>query len=68
MTDRVLPFLLILPKVWESCHDELVDLIQSAHSVRRCLYGHGDQRDVGEWRLNIVRKVRLVLSSNTIHV
>ena len=37
MANAVLPTLLVLAVVREEVHDELVDLVQSAHFARRCL-------------------------------
>ena len=37
MADAILPTLLVLAVVGEKIHDELVDLVQSAHFSRRSL-------------------------------
>lgn len=51
--DRVLPALLILSVEREQIHDELIDLREGQHLVRRVLYRHGDQTNVGIRRLRV---------------
>jgi len=53
VSDRVLPALLVLPVVRKQVHDELVDLVQCTHLVRRVLNGEGDEGDVGIRRLGM---------------
>jgi len=62
MPDRVLPALLVLPVKREQVHDELIDLRQRQHLVRRVLYRHRDQADirVRRLRVGVAAPVRLV--------
>lgn len=53
MPDGVLPALLVLPVEREQVHDELIDLREGQHLVRRVLYRHSDQADVGVRRLRV---------------
>jgi len=62
MPDRVLPALLVLSIKREQVHDELIDLRQRQHLVRRVLYRHRDQADVRvRWfRVGVTAPVGLV--------
>ena len=53
VAEAVLPALRVLPIVGEAVHDELVDVAERQHLLRRPHQGHGCQRDVGVGRLAV---------------
>jgi len=53
MSDGVLPPLLVLAVVREQVHDDLVDLAQRAHLLRRVLYRPRYERNVRVRRLGV---------------
>ena len=50
VTNRVLPAASVVAVEGKVVHDIVVDLVQCQLLLRRALDGHGDERDVGEWR------------------
>ena len=53
MSDRVLPAFLVLLKVRETLHNELVDSTKRQSFLRRLFDGHSDQSDIRVWRFDI---------------
>lgn len=59
VSNRILPFLLIAAKIWESHHNVLVDFVQCSHAIWGAVNGHCYQCNVRKWRLHFFGEVRL---------
>ena len=51
MPDGILPALLVVQLIRKSPHDETIDLTQRHFAIRTGRDCHGDQGNVGVWRL-----------------